>query len=124
VQEPIEPLDLLEQQTRAVGVQQRKHQRLGGNDVEMIWRQVEDEVALNLTALINVTHAALPLLQRSTQAAIVNVGSGTDLLPKPNGLVYSATKAPSTVSQSGCAGSWPMPASASSNTFHLLLTLR
>jgi uncharacterized oxidoreductase len=63
------------------------------SDEPPIWTRVEHEVALNLTALINVTHAALPLLHRSSGAAIINVGSGTALLPKPNGLVYSATKA-------------------------------
>lgn len=55
--------------------------------------RVECEIALNLTALITVTQAALPLLECSPTPTIVNVGSGTGLLPKPDGLVYSATKA-------------------------------
>ncbi|MCB9006292.1 MAG: SDR family NAD(P)-dependent oxidoreductase [Ardenticatenaceae bacterium] len=55
--------------------------------------RVAQEVTLNVTALITLTHRALPLLQKSSAAAIVNVGSGTGLMPKPDGLVYSATKA-------------------------------
>lgn len=54
---------------------------------------VETEVALNLTALITLTHAALPLLRATAGSTIVNIGSGNGLMPKPNGLVYSATKA-------------------------------
>ena len=55
--------------------------------------RVTKEITLNVTALITLTHRALPLLQKSADAAIVNVGSGTGLMPKPDGLVYSATKA-------------------------------
>lgn len=55
--------------------------------------RVAQEVMLNLTALITLTHRALPLLQESSTAVIVNVGSGTGLMPKLDGLVYSATKA-------------------------------
>lgn len=55
--------------------------------------RVEREIALNLTAVVTLTHAALPLLRCSAGATIVNVGSGTGLMPKPDALVYSATKA-------------------------------
>jgi uncharacterized oxidoreductase len=60
---------------------------------DSVRQRVEDEIALNLTALVTLTHEALPLLRRGTDAVIVNVGSGTGLVPKPDGLVYSATKA-------------------------------
>jgi short-subunit dehydrogenase involved in D-alanine esterification of teichoic acids len=71
------------------GMQQNYH----WSEESSVRSRVEREVALNLTSLITVTHAALPLLGRSPHPTIVNVGSGTGLLPKPDGLVYSATKA-------------------------------
>lgn len=55
--------------------------------------RVQAELMLNVGALVTLTHRALPLLQQSSEAAILNIGSGTGLMPKPDGLVYSATKA-------------------------------
>ena len=51
------------------------------------------EIELDLVAPVVVTHAALPLLRRSTNARVVMVGSGTAWAPKPDALVYSASKA-------------------------------
>jgi uncharacterized oxidoreductase len=55
--------------------------------------RVAREIARNLTALVMVTHASLPLSRRSSEAVVVNVGSGTALVPKADGVVDSATKA-------------------------------
>lgn len=55
--------------------------------------RIEQEIELNFTSVVKLTQHALPLLMRSREGAIVNVGSGTGLVPKPDGIVYSATKA-------------------------------
>lgn len=75
----------------------RDAQRLAGvqhnyllPDEASIGGRIDQEVAVNLTAVITTTHAALRLLRRSQDGAIVNVRSGTGLTPKPDALVYSA----------------------------------
>ena len=51
------------------------------------------EIATNLTGLIQVTSAALPLLRRASRARVVHVGSGLGFVPLAKAPVYSATKA-------------------------------
>lgn len=53
----------------------------------------DSEIATNLTGLINVTAALLPLLRRQPTARIVNVSSGLGFVPLVRAPVYSATKA-------------------------------
>lgn len=54
---------------------------------------VASEIATNLTGLIGVTAAALPLLRRAPRSRVVNVGSGLGFVPLSAAPVYSATKA-------------------------------
>lgn len=54
---------------------------------------IASEIATNLTGLINVTSAALPLLRRATRSRVVHVGSGLGFVPYAKAPVYSATKA-------------------------------
>ena len=54
---------------------------------------VAPEIATNLTGLVNVTAAALPLLRRSRRSRVVHVGSGLGFVPLAKAPVYSATKA-------------------------------
>lgn len=51
------------------------------------------EINTNLTGLINVTSALLPLLRRQGNARIINVSSGLGFVPLVSAPVYSATKA-------------------------------
>jgi uncharacterized oxidoreductase len=54
---------------------------------------VASEIDTNLTGLINVTAAALPLLRRAPRSRVVHVGSGLGFVPYAKAPVYSATKA-------------------------------
>lgn len=54
---------------------------------------VASEVATNLTGLIHVTAAALPLLRRAPLSRVVHIGSGLGFVPLAKAPVYSATKA-------------------------------
>ena len=54
---------------------------------------VAAEIATNLTGLVHVTAAALPLLRRAPRARVVQVGSGLGFVPYASAPVYSATKA-------------------------------
>jgi 17beta-estradiol 17-dehydrogenase / very-long-chain 3-oxoacyl-CoA reductase len=51
-------------------------------------------VRVNLEAVTMITHAVLPLmLKRKKSSAIVNIGSGSSLLPSfPLNAVYASTK--------------------------------
>lgn len=53
---------------------------------------IETEIAVNLTGPIKLTALALELLERAG-GAVVNISSGTAWAPKPDGAIYSATKA-------------------------------
>ncbi|MNI08039.1 putative oxidoreductase [compost metagenome] len=55
--------------------------------------QIEQEIAINLTAPVLLISKLLPLLDRQPQAAIVNVSSGLGLVPKKSAPVYCGTKA-------------------------------
>lgn len=54
---------------------------------------IASEIATNLTGLISVTAAALPMLRRAPRSRVVNVGSGLGFVPLAAAPVYSATKA-------------------------------
>lgn len=54
---------------------------------------VAEEIATNLTGLVNVTSAFLPALRRAQRARLVHVTSGLALVPLTSAPVYSATKA-------------------------------
>jgi len=55
-------------------------------------KNIETEIAINLTAPIELSRAALPLLQNASHGRIVNVTSGLAYVPKLTSAVYSATK--------------------------------
>jgi uncharacterized oxidoreductase len=55
--------------------------------------EIEIEVRLNLTAPINLTALAMPLLRKADRAAIVMVTSGYAVAPSTHAPVYSASKA-------------------------------
>jgi len=50
------------------------------------------EIAINLTAPIEISRAALPHIQGTAEARIVNISSGLAFVPKTTSAVYSATK--------------------------------
>lgn len=54
---------------------------------------VAEEVGVNLTGVLNVTIAFLPLLRRQPASRLVNVGSGLAFVPLVAAPIYSATKA-------------------------------
>jgi uncharacterized oxidoreductase len=56
-------------------------------------QRAEEEIAINLLAPIQLTNLFLPLLQRQSHAAIVNVTSGLGFAPLARMPVYCATKA-------------------------------
>ena len=54
---------------------------------------IQEELSVNLTAPLLLTHALLPALRRQPSATIVNVTSGLGYVPKRTAAVYSASKA-------------------------------
>jgi len=55
--------------------------------------RIDEEIAINLTALIHLTTLFLPVIQRNEQPAIVNVSSGLAFAPLARMPIYCATKA-------------------------------
>ncbi len=55
--------------------------------------EIAPEIATNLTGLVTVTAAALPLLRAAARSRVVHVGSGLGFVPYAKVPVYSATKA-------------------------------
>lgn len=55
--------------------------------------RIDEEIAVNLTAVMRLTHLLLPVLVRQPGAAIVNVSSLLGYIPKKSAPVYCATKA-------------------------------
>lgn len=53
----------------------------------------EEEITLNIGALVALTHALLPRLRAAPEAAVVNLSSGLALAPKKSSPVYCASKA-------------------------------
>ncbi|WP_224483434.1 SDR family NAD(P)-dependent oxidoreductase [Robertkochia aurantiaca] len=60
---------------------------------EMTDDDIQNQITINLTAVALLTKRALPLLQNSSEAAIVNVSSGLGYVAMPFYSVYAATKA-------------------------------
>jgi uncharacterized oxidoreductase len=56
------------------------------------FEKIETEIATNITSPIKVAKVFLPLLEKNTETAIVNLTSGVAYLPMPSLPVYSATK--------------------------------
>lgn len=55
--------------------------------------QAAEEIALNIGALVALTHTLLPRLCHAPEAAVVNLSSGLALAPKKSSPVYGASKA-------------------------------
>lgn len=58
-----------------------------------VWRRIDEEVGVNLSAQMKLTVALLPLLMRQASAVVVNVTSALSVVPKESAPVYCATKA-------------------------------
>lgn len=52
-----------------------------------------EEINTNLTSLVTLTAACIPLLNENPQAAVINISSGLAITPKASAPVYCATKA-------------------------------
>lgn len=79
------PLDVL---VNNAGSQQLMDFRREGQE-----RPIAEELLLNLTAPVRLTEAALPMLRRRPEAAVVQITSGLALSPKASAPVYCAAKA-------------------------------
>ncbi len=64
-----------------------------GRFEDTAWRYTEKTIALNISALIHLTHELIPILRNRPRAKIVNVSSGSSKLPYPGLAIYAATKA-------------------------------
>ncbi|GIW42151.1 MAG: dehydrogenase [Candidatus Binatia bacterium] len=64
-----------------------------GPFVELDPSREEEEIRLNVLALVRLTRAALPAMVAKRRGAIVNVSSVAGFLPGPGTATYSATKA-------------------------------
>ncbi len=56
-------------------------------------QKIEDEISTNLTAPIKLIALLIPILQKNTNSAIINISSGLAIVPKVKSAVYCATKA-------------------------------
>ncbi|MCL4475210.1 MAG: SDR family NAD(P)-dependent oxidoreductase [Nitrospirae bacterium] len=59
-------------------------------DVDL--RIIEAVIAINISALVHITHELIPALKKRPRAKIVNISSGIARLPYPGLAVYGATK--------------------------------
>lgn len=62
-------------------------------DMVIPMTKIRDEIEINLTGQIMLTHLLIPVLARNADSMIVNTTSGLGAFPKNDGLVYSASKA-------------------------------
>jgi short-subunit dehydrogenase len=53
----------------------------------------EDQIRLNVTAVVRLTHAALPGMLRRGHGGVLNVSSVVGFVPSPRSAAYGATKA-------------------------------
>src|SRR5215470_5024758 len=53
----------------------------------------EDQIRLNVAAVVRLTHAALPGMLRRGHGGVLNVSSVAGFVPSPGAAVYGATKA-------------------------------
>ncbi len=54
---------------------------------------IAEEIQINLTSLITLTAACLPMLKTTESAAVINISSGLAITPKASAPVYCSTKA-------------------------------
>ena len=55
--------------------------------------RVQEQIDVNITGLVQLTHALLPMLKQHQPAGILNVSSLAGTLPLPDMAIYAATKA-------------------------------
>jgi uncharacterized protein len=55
--------------------------------------RIQQQIDVNITGLVQLTHALLPLLRQHRPAGILNVSSLAGTLPLPSMAIYAATKA-------------------------------
>lgn len=55
--------------------------------------RIQEQIDVNITALVQLTHLLLPVLKRNAPSAILNVSSLAGTLPLPEMAIYAATKA-------------------------------
>ena len=55
--------------------------------------RAEDQIRLNVTAVVRLTHAALPGMLRRGHGGVLNVSSVAGFVPSPGAATYGATKA-------------------------------
>ena len=53
---------------------------------------IQTEIAINFTAICQLTYLCLPLLQAAEQGLVLNVNSGLAIVPKQGSAIYCATK--------------------------------
>ena len=67
--------------------------RFSQSEPTQIGAAIAEEIQVNLTALIALTAACLPMLKQAESAAVLNISSGLAIAPKASAPVYCATKA-------------------------------
>ena len=67
--------------------------RLDFRKDEHVFKKIEEEIDINLKAVVRLIDVFMPLLEKAPQAAIVNVTSGLGIVPKKSAPGYCATKA-------------------------------
>ena len=67
--------------------------RLDFSEDEDVLKKIDEEIDINFRAVVRLTKALIPLLEKARQAAIVNVSSGLGIVPKKSAPGYCATKA-------------------------------
>jgi short-subunit dehydrogenase involved in D-alanine esterification of teichoic acids len=60
---------------------------------EHVFKKIDEEIDINLRAVVRLIDVFMPLLEKAPQAAIVNVSSGLGIVPKKSAPGYCATKA-------------------------------
>lgn len=55
--------------------------------------RIQEQIDVNITGLVQLTHALLPVLRQNHPAGILNVSSLAGVLPLPDMAIYAATKA-------------------------------
>ena len=67
--------------------------RLDFRKDEHVFKKIDEEIDINLRAVVRLIDVFMPLLEKAPQAAIVNVTSGLGIVPKKSAPGYCATKA-------------------------------
>jgi short-subunit dehydrogenase len=61
--------------------------------INMTQADIDDQLAVNIDAVVTVSHALLPQLLTSGKGALINIASLTAYMPTPGMAVYAASKA-------------------------------